>query len=104
MSAVRLTDGSIGLVTRTNQFCGLTEEGHARVVNEMEHQKWTIQENPFQVSQVDIVASLLFLPVLRKPRTSGVFTVIDSRWQEHREGAFRTPINLGPRDSSIVEL
>ena len=64
----------------------------------MEYKVWVIEDTDGEYfTPDDIASSLLFLPVLREPRTVGCYTVINSRWEEYRGGWFRLPDHVKPK-------
>lgn len=106
LSAVMMTDGCIGCVVGRGSILRMIqdEDSATRYENEMQYCGWTLMEDMEQgFSSNEIVASLLFLPVLVPPKLTGMYTVINSRWQEYREGTFQLPAHIRSK-TDLVHL
>ena len=92
LSVVRLADGRFACVVRRATLLWTTPiEGTAREINCQQYNEWVLADVAEPVDSFDIASSLLFLPFLRHPKPPGMYTVINSRWEEYRNGVFQLP-------------
>lgn len=96
LSAILLADGSIACVIKGTYLMSLVPtDGTLVDINAMEYHLWDLLDQEALPAHIDVVGSLLFLPGLVEPRRTGLYTVINSRWEEYRQGGeFRLPENL----------
>ena len=67
----------------------------------MHCEKWNLSEEITAIDSASIDASLLFLPVLKEPKSDGVYTVINSIWEKMGpDGNFDLPKQLMARRPS----
>lgn len=105
LSVVRLVDGRYGCVIRGKQLLLLFPENDAtRNVNDLHYQMWTIGNSIDFSTSTAVASSLLLLPILRAPKTTGVYAAINSRWEElGPDGVFHLPQHIRDKDA-FVEL
>lgn len=96
ISAILLNDGTIGCVVKSCTILPLLHTGeYRRKINCMHYERWILAAESKGFSSDKVVASLLFLPVLREPRIEGMYAVINSVWEERNsDGVFRLPEQL----------
>lgn len=83
LSAVLLRDGCMGCAISNGRIVWLSITGNeVRTVLTMQYRLWTLEDTEADFSKEDVVASLLFLPmpILQAPPMTGLYTVINSRW------------------------